>query len=80
MSQNERLVRYMSTGRSITAAQARSLFGVKNLRARINDLRTEGVCVYTNRSTNGTSYRIGTPTRDIIATAYSVAGSSLFGN
>jgi hypothetical protein len=80
MSQNDRLVRYFSTGRSITPAQARSRFGIRNLRARVNDLRSEGYCVYTNRTKTGTSYRIGKPNREIVSIAYSVAGSTVFGN
>lgn len=80
MSQNDRLVQYLSSGRSITAAQARSRFGVRNLRARVNDLRSEGFCVYTNRTSTGTSYRIGSPSRAMVTAAYQTAGSSLFGN
>ena len=78
MSQNERLIQYLSTGRTITSAQARSRFGVRNLRARVNDLRNDGFCVYTNRTSTGTSYRMGTPSRAIVAAAYSKAGSSIF--
>ena len=79
MSQNENLARYLSSGRSITPAQARKRFGVRNLRARVNDLRNEGFCIYTNRTNMGTaSYRLGRPSRAIVATAYRVAGSSLF--
>ena len=78
MSQNERLIQYLSTGRTITSAQARSRFGVRNLRARVNDLRNDGFCVYTNRTSTGTSYRMGTPSRAIVAAAYSTAGSSIF--
>jgi hypothetical protein len=79
MSQNERLVRFLSTGRSITPAQAQSRFGIRNLRARVNDLRNDGFCVYTNRSTESTTYRIGRPSRAIVAAAYQVAGSRIFG-
>ena len=78
MSQNERLIQYLSTGRTITSTQARSRFGVRNLRARVNDLRNDGFCVYTNRTSTGTSYRMGTPSRAIVAAAYSKAGSSIF--
>ena len=78
MSQNERLARYLSAGRSITTAQARSRFGIRNLRARVNDLRVEGFCIYTNRSSTGTSYRLGTPSRVMVATAYKAAGSTIF--
>ena len=79
MTQNDRLVRYLSTGRSISAAQARTRFGIRNLRARVNDLRSEGFCVYTNRGET-TTYRMGRPTRAIVAVAYQTAGSRIFGN
>jgi|NOAtaT_6_FD_contig_21_10711073_length_572_multi_3_in_0_out_0_1 hypothetical protein len=78
MTQNERLIQYLSTGRTLTAAQARSRFGVRNLRARVNDLRNDGFCVYTNRNSNGVTYRMGTPSRAIVAAAYNKAGSALF--
>lgn len=78
MTQNERLISYLSTGRSLTAAQARSRFGIRNLRARVNDLRNDGFCVYTNRTSTGTSYRMGTPSRAIVAAAYRRAGSTVF--
>lgn len=77
MSQNDRLVRYLSSGRSISAREARSRFGIRNLRARVNDLRTEGFCVYTNRGER-TTYRMGRPSRAIVAAAYQVAGSTIF--
>jgi len=78
-TQNERIVQYLSAGRSLNEGVARTRFGVKNLRARINDIRASGVCVYTNRSrTDGTSYRIGNPTRAMISTAYAVLGSDAF--
>lgn len=79
MSQNERLVRWLSSGRTITARQARARFGIANLRARVNDLRNDGFCVYTNTTSAGTTYRMGTPSRAIVAAAYSKAGSSVFG-
>lgn len=79
MTQNERILRYLSTGRTLNASQARTRFGVRNLRARVNDLRNDGVCVYTNRNVDGTvEYRIGTPSRTIVATAYQAAGSTVF--
>lgn len=79
MSQNERLVRYLVGGRSISASEARSRFGIRNLRARVNDLRTQGFCVYTNRDGSRTTYRMGTPSRAMVAVAYQVAGVRLFG-
>lgn len=78
MTQNERIIQYLSTGRNLTAEQARSRFGVRNLRARVNDLRNNGFCVYTNRDGSGVSYRMGTPSRAIVAAAYRMAGSTVF--
>jgi hypothetical protein len=79
MSQNEILTRYLSAGNAITSSKARKMFGIRNLRARVNDLRNSGYCVYTNRSRSGTaSYRIGRASRAIVSAAYQVVGSNLF--
>jgi hypothetical protein len=78
MSQIEKIKRFMASGRPLTPEQARRRLGVQNLRARINDLREQGVCVYTNRRAGKTQYRIGKPSRRIIALAYRHGGSTLF--
>lgn len=59
-TQNELLVSYLrGTGRSLSAPQARALFGVKNLRARMSDLRQEGYKVRTATNTEGnTTYSV----------------------
>jgi hypothetical protein len=78
MTQNERIINWLSEGRSLTARQARN-WGIKRLPARILELRNEGYSIYgaTNRS-GTTSYRLGQPSRDMVATAYRAAGSTLF--
>ncbi len=59
-TQNELLVSYLrGTGRNISAPQARALFGVKNLRARMSDLRQYGYKVRTGLNTEGnTTYAV----------------------
>ena len=53
-TQTELLVSYLrGTGRGISAPQAKSLFGVKNLRARMSDLRQIGYKVRTATNTEG---------------------------
>jgi hypothetical protein len=53
-TQTELLVSYLrGTGRGISAPQARSLFGVKNLRARMSDLRQIGYKVRNAMNTEG---------------------------
>lgn len=56
----DRVESFLLEGNSISAAQARSRFGVRNLRALISDLRTERGWEF-SRSTNtrgATTYRI----------------------
>jgi hypothetical protein len=55
-SQNEKIAQFLSRkGASLTAAQARVRFGVANLRARIYDLREEGMPIQTTMKTTRTS-------------------------
>jgi hypothetical protein len=42
----------------------------------IGKLRNQGVMIYTNRSSKGVSYRVGTPSKAVIAAGQ----KALFGN
>lgn len=47
------------TGRELTVAQARATYGIKNLRARVCELRAAGLNVYTRKNYRGAAaYRI----------------------
>lgn len=76
--QTQTVLRALQTSGSITSTQASKRFGVKALAARISELRSEGYSIYTNRSTRGTTYRLGTPSREMVALAYQVAGNRVF--
>jgi hypothetical protein len=56
---------------SVKSAQKR--FGIQNVAARIEELRKEGNCIYTNsRQVNGKKvnfYRLGTPTKSMVKAA-----------
>jgi hypothetical protein len=59
---------------TFTVAQAQRRFGIQNVSARIDELRKEGHCIYTNsriledgRKIN--YYRLGTPTKSMVKTA-----------
>ena len=58
--QNEFLENYLrGTGRTMSAAQAEATFGIKNLRARMSEFRSEGLKVKTEKNTEGrTAYRV----------------------
>ena len=74
-TQNDKVLRYLTKGQSLTAKQARSRFGVKNLRAEATRIRNSGYAVYSKRRTAGngvvvTEYELGKPSREIVALGY----------
>jgi len=59
---------------TLSVAQARARFGIQNVAARIDELRQEGHCIYTNtkRRADGSKvsvYRLGTPTKAMVRAA-----------
>jgi len=65
---------------TFTTAQAQSRFGISNVSARIDELRQEGHCIYTNTKTldNGRKikfYRLGTPSKALVRAALSAGYS-----
>jgi predicted transcriptional regulator len=70
-----KLLAALQNGESLTEAQIRTRFGLKNPRATVSDLRFSGFAVYANqhKDTKGrvtTKYRIGRPSRAIVAAGY----------
>lgn len=79
-TQNEKILTFLRSGQTLTEAQAASMFGVKRVSARVQELRAAGYPVYANVNKAGkTAYRLGRPSREMIAAAYAAAGSSVFG-
>ena len=63
------------TAKGLTAAQMTSRFGVANPTATVSALRQKGYAIYANSRTNKggetrTFYRLGTPTKAVIAAGY----------
>ena len=59
---------------TLTTAQARARFGIQNVAARIEELRQEGHCIYTNTVSRGDgskvkAYRMGKPTKALVRAA-----------
>ena len=69
-------------GAELTAKQITSRYGVKNVRAVISQLRSEGFSIYLNKrisSFDGESYMkymLGTPTRAVVAAGYKALRSA----
>ena len=86
MSAKDKILKYLSKEgpyNTLTAAQARSRFGIANVGARIEELRAEGHCIYTNKKTLSdgrtiTFYRLGKPSREMVAMAHAVLGGQAF--
>ena len=86
MSAKQKILNYLSKDsgfNTLTAAQIRSRFGITNVGARIEELRAEGHCIYTNKKTlsdgrNITYYKLGKPTREMVAMAHAVLGAQAF--
>jgi len=86
MSAKEKILKYLSKDgpyNTLTVAQAQSRFGISNVGARIEELRAEGHCIYTNKKklSNGktiTFYRLGKPTREMVAMAHAILGGQAF--
>lgn len=83
VSKTAKLETFLKTGASVTSKQITSRFGLKNPREAIRQLRQDGVCVYSNATTlsdgtKATKYRIGTPSKAMVAAAARLAGAELF--
>lgn len=83
MSKQAKLLAHLNTGAEVTAKQIAGSFGLKNPHGTIHSLREQGYCIYSNKATladgtETTKYRIGKPSRRMVAIANAVAGSQLF--
>lgn len=70
-----KLLEALRSGQELTAGQITHRFGIKNPRATVSDLRFQGFAIYANKRTNKlgdtyTKYRLGTPTRAVVAAGY----------
>lgn len=75
MSKINRLKNYLASGASATPKQIQSMFGIANPTAAIHSLRSQGLCVYSNKTTlksgvETVKYRVGTPTKTMVRAAH----------
>jgi hypothetical protein len=80
MNQKQKVLETLLNGEQLTAKQISSRFNVGNPYEVVRQIRRSGYAVYANQRTNSkgetkTFYRVGAPTRAMIATAYSVMGA-----
>lgn len=86
MTKHERILAVLEktgpSNRGYTAGQLAGLVNttVASVRARISELRRSGYAVYANTRAqdNKTFYRLGKPSREMVAQAYATFGSAAF--
>ena len=80
-SAKQRMLKALSNQKSFTVKEGRKQFHVKNIAARIEELRKEGNIIYTDtrKAKSGKVekfYRIGTPSKELVKAA--IAGGFSF--
>jgi len=75
-TQAQRVAKALQSGAELTAKQITSRYGVKNVRAVISKLRSEGFSIYLNKRVSSfdgetyLKYMVGTPTKAVDAAGY----------
>jgi hypothetical protein len=74
-TKTQALVEAFKTGKELTADQISTKFGLSNPTASITGLRKAGYAIYLNNRNGVAKYRLGTPTRKMIAAGYAALGA-----
>ena len=75
-TQTAKVATALENGAELTAKQISARYGVKNVRAVISKLRSEGFSIYLNKRVSSfdgetyMKYMVGTPTRAVVAAGY----------
>jgi predicted transcriptional regulator len=83
MTQKQRILKSLRAGNEFTAKEIGAYFNVGSPTKIISELRREGHAIYLNKKTDTKGrvthqYRLGRPSRAMVALAASVAGANLF--
>ena len=66
-TKREKTLRLLQTGKNVTWETLRSKLDLTSPRAMIDTLRSEGNCIYVNTFKGKTAYRMGEPSKGVIA-------------
>ena len=67
LSKTEKVRNLFSKGNTVTWKSLRNTFDLKSPANMVGKLRNEGMMIYENRTSTGVSYRVGTPSKAVIA-------------
>lgn len=79
MNMTNKVLEALENGEQLTAAQMTARYGVKNPHETVRSLRNSGYAIYLNKSKNSKGevthkYRLGKPTRAIVAAGIAALG------
>ena len=66
-SKTSKIRNLFNSGVDVSWTHLRNKFDLRSPAAMVGKLRNEGLMIYENRSSKGVSYRVGTPSKAIIA-------------
>lgn len=83
MSKQDKLLASFQNGNELTAKQISSQFGIKDAYSAVRNLREAGHCIYGNSSKlytgeTTTKFRMGTPSKRMVALAARIVGADVF--
>ena len=67
LTRTQKFLNALLRGEAISWKESQSKFGFKSPRTVVDGLRRKGYMVYINKTNKGTSYKMGAPTKEIIA-------------
>ena len=82
ITKTEKVLNAMVSGAELTAKQITHRYGVKNVRAVMSKLRTEGYPIFLNKKVSSfdgqtySKYRLGTAPRSVIAAGFAALRSA----
>ena len=70
LSKTEKVRNLFAKGSDVSWKTLRNKFDLQSPASMVMKLRNEGMMIYENRTSKGVSYRVGTPSKAIIAVSY----------
>mgnify|MGYP005683148731 FL=1 len=67
LSKKHKVLNLLSKGENVTWKTLRKRFDLVSPTKMIDTLKSEGHCIYTNSTAKGVAYRLGAPSKEIIA-------------
>ena len=78
LANSTKFLNAMLRGQSVTWKEAQTKFNLSRPRAVVDKIREDGHCVYINKNKSGTYYRIGTPSKALIAAGFAALEPSVY--